>query len=125
MVRVRGAVESLYIGACSVYEYKRFYDEKSHSYKHKEVLVYKDLPCRLSFSTRQSYTGLRTSEEKELGNRSKHWVKLFMAPELQIKPGSKIVVTQNGRQTVYKNSGITSVFKTHQEIIVETWDKWF
>lgn len=121
----RKAVEKLYSGVCNVYEYKRIFDEENSTYTHKEVLVYKDLPCRISFSTRQSYTGLRTSEEEELGNKSKHWVKLFVSPDIEIKPGSKIVVKQNGREDVYKNTGIPAVFRGHQEILMAAWDKWF
>lgn len=125
MVRARSVVEKLYTGVCFVYAYEKIYDEQGHCYSYKEVLAYKDIPCRLSFSTRQSYTGMRNCEEKELGNKTRHWVKLFITPDIEIKPGSKICVTQNGRQNVYKNSGVAAVFKTHQEIILQAWDKWF
>lgn len=125
MVNHRKAAEKLYTGTCSIYEYHKVFNEDGCSYTHKEVLVYEGLPCRISFSTRQSYTGLKGVEEGELGNKSKHFIKLFLSPDIDVLPGSKIVINQNGREFVYKNSTNPAVFESHQEILLGVFDKWF
>ena len=51
-------------------------------------------------------------------------VKLFIAPEINVMPGSKIVVTQKGRTTEYKNSGEPAIFDTHQEIMLVKFKGW-
>lgn len=119
----RKLIEKLYTGVCSIYQYEEV--KGPYSSTHKETLVYDRLPCRISFSVRQSsYTGVRGSEEKELANRSKQLIKLFISPDYNILPGSKIVVEQNGRKTVYKNSSQPAVFSDHQEILMDVYDKW-
>ncbi|MBP3037982.1 hypothetical protein J9303_00475 [Bacillaceae bacterium Marseille-Q3522] len=44
--------------------------------------------------------------------------KLFCAPELEIPPGSKIVITQSGVTLHFKRSGESMTYDTHQEIIL-------
>lgn len=44
--------------------------------------------------------------------------KLFISPDVAIKAGSKIIVTQHGRTTEYSNSGVPAVYPTHQEIML-------
>ncbi len=121
---VRDIIEGLYTGVCNIYEYHKVFNEDGCNYTHEEVLVYEGLPCRISFSTRQSYTGLRGIEEKELVNKDKSYVKLFLSPDVVVTPGSKIVVEQNGREFVYKNSSNAAVFQGHQEILLDVFDKW-
>lgn len=42
-------------------------------------------------------------------------VKLFYAPSVTIKAGSRVEVTQNGVTTVYRQSGIEKVYESHKE----------
>ena len=51
-------------------------------------------------------------------------IKLFIAPEIDIKPGSKIDVTHLGVTTSYKRSGNPAVYHTHQEIMLELWENY-
>lgn len=46
-------------------------------------------------------------------------IKLFMSPEIEIKPGAKITVTQAGVTETYECSGTPAVYETHQEIILK------
>jgi hypothetical protein len=48
----------------------------------------------------------------------------LIAPEIHVKPGSKLTITQNGVTTEYKNSGEPALFDTHQEIILELFKGW-
>ena len=50
-------------------------------------------------------------------------VKLFIAPDIQIKAGSKITVTQAGVTAMYTHSGKATVYDTHQEILLDLFEK--
>lgn len=47
-----------------------------------------------------------------------------MAPEVEVSPGSRITIIQNGRTEVYAQSGQPAVYATHQEIILKLWEDW-
>ena len=51
-------------------------------------------------------------------------MKLFISPDVLIKAGSKIIVTQHGRTTEYSNSGVPAVYPTHQEIMLTLFEGW-
>ena len=51
-------------------------------------------------------------------------LKLFLAPEIRVKPGSKVIVTQNGITGAYSASGEPAVYSTHQEIVLELSGRW-
>lgn len=116
-MNTRKAIERMYIGECSVFEYGKITDEKTKLTKQGEVCVYKKIPCKLSFSSSPvtDTNGVTIKEQQ---------VKLFLAPELVIKPGAKIVVTQNGTTDEYKSSGKPAVYGSHQEINLELFERW-
>ncbi len=110
--RHRKAIESLYTGACNIYEYVKYTDPET-----EETIteldpepVYKDVPCKLSKKT------ITTTNQKEIANAIQYSTVLFVAPEIKVKPGSKIAVTQNGVTREYEHSGEPFVYGTHQEI---------
>ena len=37
---------------------------------------------------------------------------------------NRVIVTQNGETTEYKNSGKPAIYSSHQEIILELFDGW-
>jgi hypothetical protein len=115
---LREAVESQYIGKCTVIEYKPFTNPTSKITRHVEEAVHTDKPCRLSFKNITNTNSIGT------GSALTQIVKLFIAPEIVIKPGSKITVTQNGVTTEYKNSGKPAIYSSHQEVILELFDGW-
>ena len=118
MVKARKAIESLYDGTCTITEHQKVKNEdKSTGFK--DVVVLKDQLCRLSFKT------ISQTNPNENGAAAMVQVtKLFIAPEIQVKAGSKVTVTQKGVTTEYKNSGVPAVYTTHQEIILELFDRW-
>lgn len=117
MVKARKAVESLYDGICTVIEYQEFKKENK-STGHKEVVVLEKQPCRLSFST------ITDTSTSDTASHLVQTVKVFLAPELAIKAGSKLDITQNGVTTSYKSSGVPAVYQTHQEIVLELFKGW-
>lgn len=118
MVKARKAVESLYDGKCTITEHVKVKKENK-STGFNEVIVLENQPCRLSFNT------INTATATETGASSiSQVVKLFIAPEIEVKPGSKLTICQNGITTDYKSSGEPAFYITHQEIILELFKGW-
>ncbi len=116
VVKVRRALENGYIGTFTVTEHKKVTKpNKTTGFSDVEVLV--DQPCRLSFSSSPSTSDGDVAEVNQT-------VKLFFAPEITVKEGSKITVTQNGVTTAYKQSGTPAVYQTHTEILLELFKGW-
>lgn len=76
-------------------------------------------PCRVSFESNST-----TVKSNDTVYEKPQSIKLFIAPELIIKAGSKIVVAQNGRTEAYKSAGPPRVYTTHQEIVLEHFERW-
>lgn len=114
---VRKAIESLYTGRCTVSEYKEIKDKETGISKPNEIITLKDIPCRLSFKT-------VSAADLDYGNALSQEVKLFVSPDIDIKDGSKITVTQNGVTTDYTNSGKPAVYSNHKEIILDLFRRW-
>lgn len=118
ILAARKAIESQYDGECSIIEYKEKLKENSNITDFVEETVKQNQACRISFE--EVYVNTETDEESKVITK----IKLFIAPEINILPGSKIVVTQRGRTTEYKNSGEPAIYKTHQEIMLVKFKGW-
>lgn len=112
----RKALERMYQGRATVIEYQKIKDEWGMT-NFQEVTVLEDQPCKLSFETLTSSTGDPVATVSQS-------VKLFISPDVVIKAGSKIIVTQHGRTTEYSNSGVPAVYPTHQEIMLTLFEGW-
>lgn len=106
----------LWIGKCTIYEYQDVIDPITHRTSQEEVAVVVDEPCRVSY-TRESSTNINNglAEVAQV-------TMLFIRPDLEIKPGSVIEVTQNGRTTKYKGASKTALYTNHQEVILELYE---
>ena len=117
MTAVRKAIEKMYIGTCDVIEHRKVKDPvtKKTGFKDEPVLLAE--PCRLSFKsspvTGSDNTASVTQE-----------IKLFVSPDVEIKSGSKIEVTQNGITKAYTNSSEPIIYETHQEITLKLFERW-
>lgn len=118
MVNARKAIESLYTGTCSIEEYQEVKDATTKITKHSPQVVLSNQPCKLSFET------IVTNSETSTGAEVRQTAKLFIAPEILIKPGSKITVSQNGVTTEYKNTGEPAFYTSHQEVMLELFKGW-
>jgi hypothetical protein len=116
VVKVRKALEKGYIGTFTVTEHQKVI-KPNHTTGFSDVDVLVDQPCRLSFSSSPS---AKDGDVAEINQT----VKLFFAPEIKVKEGSKVTVTQNGVTTVYKQSGTPAVYQTHTEILLELFRGW-
>lgn len=114
----RKAQEKLYDGICTITEYRKVKDEKTKLCSMKEVVALEGQPCRISFSK------ISQVVQNEVAASTTQGIKLFLSPDVIIQPGSKITVTQNGVTTDYISSGVPAVYATHQEIMLELFERW-
>lgn len=114
----RLALEITYDGLCTIIEYRKVTDEKTKLCDKREITVLEEQPCKLSFEK------LTTASQTETAAAISQGVKLFLAPEIRVPAGSKIVVTQNGVTGEYSASGVPAIYNTHQEIVLELFRRW-
>lgn len=108
-------IEMLYLDRCDIYEYSVVVSPEDHTTSMKEVLAHKDLPCKISWSSK--YT--TSDSAKEIMYQR---IRLILSPDIEVKAGSRILVTRGGVTTAYKNSGAPSRYFNHQEIALELED---
>lgn len=117
MVTARKAIERLYTHFCDIYGYSSEKNEENGITGKKETLLYKDLPCRLSFEL--SYPLEQTGKTAVSSQR----LKLFFSPEVEIPCGSKVTVNVNGETVSLGYSGEQAVYATHKEIRLKPLEK--
>lgn len=117
VVAVRAAIEMMYQGTCTVTEHQKV-KKANKTTGFQDVIVLENQPCKLSFSS------ITTTSQTETAALVAQTAKLLIAPEIQIKPGSKLTITQNGVITEYENSGEPALFNTHQEINLALFKGW-
>lgn len=109
----RKAIEATYFGTLTVTVHQTVKDEKTKLTKSVGVVVLQDEPCRLSFEKMQ------TAVQSESAATIVQGAKIFVSPDISIKAGSKLTVTQDNVTTDYTRSGESAIYPTHQEIMLE------
>lgn len=113
----RKHIESLYLDTCNVIEYQSIKDTETGITSKQEVVVYENIPCKLSFN-RFPQTGEGVVDSLSfLGT-------IFLSPDLVIKEGSKFVVSKGNKTYELSNSGVPRMGINHQEIQVGLFDRW-
>lgn len=113
----RKHIEKLYVDTCNVVEHQVITDPTTKISGMQEITVYENVPCKISYQT------VKPSGEG-VGGSLFLSAKLICSPDIEIKPGSRIDVTRNGKTTAYKNSGEPARHVNHQEIMLELFDGW-
>lgn len=111
----RRAIEMTYEDTCEVI--RTVEKEEGYITKKEEQTVYTAVPCALS-------AGNSPTRQTETVNNIEYDVKIFLAPELEIKSGDKIIVDRLGKRRMeYKNVGEPASYETHQEVMAkrEAW----
>ena len=117
MVKARKAAESLYHGVCTIIEHQKIKNEnKSTSFE--EVVVLENQPCRLSYKT------VNPTSQTDTYSAVTQAIVVYISPDIVVKPGSKMTITQNDVTCDYKCSGKSAVYSTHQEIPLELFKGW-
>lgn len=117
ITQAKKAIENQYRGVCSITEYQS-YKKENKSTGYQEVIVLEHQPCKLSYSS------IKNANSTDTATSLTQVIKLFISPDIEVKPGSKIIITQDNRTTEYKNSGMPAIYRTHQEIVLELFKGW-
>ena len=114
----RKALERMWRDRCTIIRKVKATDPKTKLTDFSETPLVENQPCKLSFKTLDTTTTTGNVAVMTQG------VKLFLSPDVSIKPGSKITVTQNGVTTEYSSSGVPAKYPTHQEIMLKLFERW-
>lgn len=114
----RKAIESQYRGTCDIYEYKTVKNPETKISSKEPVLVNEKIPCKLSYENISVVGDSNGAAQKAIV------AKLFIAPEVEVKAGSKIIVTQDGITKEFAKSGEPGIFPSHQEIMLNLFERW-
>ncbi len=100
----RKQAEKLYDKTCSIVE---MVDERENGIDYtKEVIRYRDIPCRIS------YKSIPSTEKTDTGAILSQSISLFCSPDIPIKAGSKILFSGK----TYKSAGEPAVYYSHQKV---------
>lgn len=113
---VTNPLSILWTGKCTIYEFQDVTDPNTYQTTQQEVAVVTDEPCRLSYNREQA-TDLQSGAAVVSQGTT-----LFIRPDLTIKPGSVIEVTQNGVTEKYRGSSKPAVYSNHQQIALELYE---
>lgn len=103
-------LRQLWIAKCTIYEYQTVIDPETFQSTQTPVPVLEDEPCRLSYNWEQT-TNIRNGAA--VVSQS---ITLFIRPDITIKPGSLIEITQHGITEKFEGSGHPAVYTNHQEV---------
>lgn len=98
----------LYRDKCTIVEYQPIKDYITKRTNNKEVVVLENQPCKLS------YKNITSTEQGKVAKLTQT-IKLFIAPNISVKAGSKLII--NNKE--YVRSGEPAIYPSHQEIILE------
>lgn len=118
LANTKKAIESLYLGVCTVYIHEKHLDPLTKQTNFTETAIITDQPCRLSYSR------ISPNTETDKISQQHQVIKLFIDSSLDIPAGCKIIVTQNNKTQAYKSSGVPAVYRYHQEIELEIFERW-
>ncbi|MCC0658339.1 hypothetical protein IC175_17425 [Clostridioides sp. ES-S-0123-01] len=109
----RKAIELLYRDKCTIAEYQPVKDPITKRTNNKEVVVLENQPCKLS------YKNITSTEQGKVA-KLEQTIKLFISPNISVKAGSKLIITnQNNVTKEYVRSGESAIYPNHQEVILE------
>ena len=113
----------LWTDRCDIYIRESAVDSETGRTGFSERKIYADLPCRISYRISFETVGA-VRDVRNAATAAGQAVKLFLAPEVSIPAGSKIVVRRYGVEMVFARSGVPAVFEGHQEVRVERFQRW-
>lgn len=113
---VKNPLSTLWFGKCTISEYREETDQSTYqtTFNLKPIVV--DEPCRLSHSRET------TVDVNGGAPYLSQTIVLFVRPDLTIKEGSVIEVTQNGVTNKYKRASKPSVYTNHQEVTLKLYE---
>lgn len=116
LVNAKKIIAACFKSTADIFEFIEVTADDGTTY-YKEVYMF-STPCKLSFSTTD------TSRDTALVSGINLVATLFIPPSIEIKPGSKIAVTQQELTHYFENSGVPLRYFTHQEIKLRLVQEW-
>ncbi len=112
-----GMIRDIWFDRCSVTVREEVTDPETKLTDFKEAVIVREEPCRLSYSALQTASGEHTASAEMTA-------KLFISPDIEIPPGSRISIERHGRKLEFSRSGEPAVYTNHQEIELERFRGW-
>ncbi|MBR2743465.1 MAG: hypothetical protein IKD89_07735 [Clostridia bacterium] len=111
------ALRSLWHGVCTVYVTRHVLNPANGRNEARDVMTAENEPCRLSRRmSARTVSGTKKDNETAAVYQT---VKLFIDKDVEVPPGARLVVTQNGYTAEYERAGAPVVYERHQEIVLE------
>lgn len=117
LVKHRKAIEMLYDAVCMVIVSEEYRKDNGVT-AFRDVVKYDNQPCRVSQGS------IPAANNNHVVSEVNKTIDLYIAPELDIPAGSKIVATFNDISTEYKSSGEPARYATYQKIQLELVGRW-
>lgn len=118
---VSNPLSILWVGKATISEYKEITDPETYQTKHELVPIVTDEPCRVSYG-QGAYSRATTTDITDGVPYITQTITLFISPDVAIKEGSVIEVTQYGRTNKYKRASKPAVHSQHQEVLLEIYE---
>ena len=106
----------LWIGRATISEYREVTDPITWQTRHDLVPVVVDEPCRLSHRS-ENTVGVSGGAPYVAQT-----IILFIRPDLVIKEGSVIEITQHGVTNKYKRASKPAIYTNHQEVALDLYE---
>ncbi len=113
--KMKKALEPFYTHRCTVYEKEPLFIDGKTTFSEKEKYVM--IPCKLS--VKAYLFGENAGSEKNNTLKITKKVKIFMPPQYEIKPGSRLEIYDGERCSMYARSGEMSFYASHNEVMAE------
>jgi len=85
----------------------------------QERRLHQDILCRVSFRRGIEAMGV-VRDVQGAAMESVQVVRLFLTPDIEIPPGSRVIVRRGNGQTLhFARTGVPAVFEGHQEVRME------
>lgn len=117
VVATREAIEKLYTHTCSIVVKEKI-KKPDHSTGFGEKTLFENKACRISFSS------ISTVNDNSRAALKQQTIKLFIAPDIDIPEGSKIIVSHDGVESTFSKSGVSALYSTHQELNLDIFKGW-
>ena len=117
-LKAKKALVLLYEDTCTIYVNEPVLNEVTGITEYKETARQENVPCRISFGSAAAAAADEAAPEVQQS------ITLFLAPDIDVPAGCKISVTREGNTVDYCRSGVPSVYKTHQEVKLELFERY-
>lgn len=129
---VFNALSRLWSDRCTIWGKENYINSQTGRMEQREIVLIQNAPCRVSYGSLQPVSNTRGSASQRiktslqsLGASSvKGQVKLFLAADTPVPPGSRVMITRNGRMEMYHLSGAPAVYSSHMEVPLVLEQNW-